>query len=293
MTSRAYVFTINNPQNFDFPENWEDQFRYVTYQLECGESGTYHFQGYIECLKPTRVAAIKKILNTAHLEPRRGTQQQAINYAQKEDSRIAGPWTFGTPSGKQGSRNDVALFRDAITAGLSDFELLEQFPNECARFPRFISTVRRAKASADAIPVNLENLSTWQLALQELLDLPVQPRKVHWFHDNVGNVGKTAMAKHLMGKGNCFYSTGGKHADILFAYEGQRTVIFDFPRSAEEFVCYSVIEALKNGIITISKYESRTFSFPIPHVVIFANFEPDRSKLSADRWDVHHIFNNL
>lgn len=27
----------------------------------------------------------------------------------------------------------------------------------------------------------------------------------------------------------------------------------------------------------------------IPHVVVFANFEPDKSKLSFDRWDIRHI----
>ena len=29
--------------------------------------------------------------------------------------------------------------------------------------------------------------------------------------------------------------------------------------------------------------------YAIPHVVIFANFEPDQSKLSADRWDIRRF----
>jgi len=25
------------------------------------------------------------------------------------------------------------------------------------------------------------------------------------------------------------------------------------------------------------------------HILVFANFEPDRAAMSTDRWDVHHI----
>lgn len=35
-----------------------------------------------------------------------------------------------------------------------------------------------------------------------------------------------------------------------------------------------------------TKYESTTFFFNKPIVLVFANFKPDRSKLSSDRWNV-------
>lgn len=48
------------------------------------------------------------------------------------------------------------------------------------------------------------------------------------------------------------------------------------------------MESIKNGLICSCKYVSVTKSFVIPHVV-FANYEPDQSKMSADRWDIRPI----
>ena len=41
----------------------------------------------------------------------------------------------------------------------------------------------------------------------------------------------------------------------------------------------------------IPKYESRSKRFPQTHVVVFSNWWPDRSQLSADRWDVKELRN--
>jgi hypothetical protein len=289
--SRAWIFTYNNPVG-DLDTNYDD-LRYATWQLECGEGGTYHFQGVAEFKKPKRLAAVKKWLPTAHWEPRRGSADEARNYANKEDTRIAGPWSYGEPGVTQGRRVDLDAFRDAVLGGASDEQLLLDHVGAIAKYPRLASTIRRTLASSNATKVTITEPTTWQRAALTIAAAAATVRTVHWFVDSAGNGGKTYLCKHLMHNNNAFYSVGGKHADILFAYQGEGIVCFDFPRSSEEFVCYSVIEALKNGVVTISKYESQTFVFPVPIVFVFSNFEPDRSKLSLDRWDVHYILNNL
>ena len=55
---------------------------------------------------------------------------------------------------------------------------------------------------------------------------------------------------------------------------------------------YSAIESLKDGLLFSGKYEGGVKLFPPPHVVIFANFLPDMTKLSIDRWDIHTLLNN-
>jgi len=113
-------------------------------------------------------------------------------------------------------------------------------------------------------------------------------RKVKWYFDANGNVGKSHFCRTYRDRNGQrpYVVTGGKHADIIYAYDYQRVVFFDFPRSMEERVPYEVLEAFKNGYFLSTKYEVRTVRFSVPHVVIFANFLPDTTKLSADRWDI-------
>ena len=37
------------------------------------------------------------------------------------------------------------------------------------------------------------------------------------------------------------------------------------------------------------KYESTSKLYNIPHVLVFANWMPDMSRLSIDRWDIMHL----
>lgn len=60
--------------------------QYVIIGLEVGAKGTPHLQGYLECRRQSRIAALKKELagfQTAHFEPRWGTQAEAISYCKK------------------------------------------------------------------------------------------------------------------------------------------------------------------------------------------------------------------
>lgn len=65
---------------------------YACYQEETGESGTYHLQGYIELKYAYSMQGVKglvKGLRGAHLEPRRGTADEARDYCRKP-----GGWGF-------------------------------------------------------------------------------------------------------------------------------------------------------------------------------------------------------
>jgi len=72
MAARNWMFTINNPDDTDDPNAWE--VKYVVWQLEEGESGTPHYQGYVELEKVSRLAAMKKLSLKAHWEKRMGTR---------------------------------------------------------------------------------------------------------------------------------------------------------------------------------------------------------------------------
>jgi len=143
----------------------------------------------------------------------------------------------------------------------------------------------------------MEGLSRkpWQKMIMEIIDKPPDKRKIYWFYDSEGQSGKTTFAKYLVIYNQAIYVDGKandiKHmiADRLKINSMPRIVIFDFVRSKECYVSYEAIEAVKNGIFFSGKYESSQVVFNNPHVICFANFRPDESKLSADRWDIHCI----
>lgn len=153
MTARFWCFTLNNPTELLDPEEWTNV-RYCIYQLEIGEQGTEHFQGYLECNRGCRLAALKKLdgLETAHFEVRRGTQKEAIAYCRKEDSRVEGPWEFGEPSGGQGTRVDLDKLKMDIDKGDSLLEIAQnhfsaflRYPNSINRYMQMVQKPRRFK----------------------------------------------------------------------------------------------------------------------------------------------------
>ncbi len=101
-----WCFTLNNPDLCEslhlvsLVPSVDNHIQYLVFQKEKGESGTEHYQGYIEFTQQVRISHIKKVFNTkrVHLELRKGSQTQAIIYCTKDDTRIAPPVYIGTPT---------------------------------------------------------------------------------------------------------------------------------------------------------------------------------------------------
>jgi len=138
----------------------------------------------------------------------------------------------------------------------------------------------------------LENFRPWQASIIELIAKEPDNRTINWFHDSIGKMGKTVLAKHICCNYNAIY-VQGKAADIksaiAVAAKKPKIVVFGLPRSSEDFVSYDAIESCKDGIFFSGKYESGMCLFKPPHILIFANFKPDMTKLSSDRWNVIDI----
>jgi len=94
MTSRNWCITINNQECSLDHSVLDANLKILVYQLERGEQGTIHLQGYLELHAPCRLAALKKLFPTAHLEVRKGTRLQAVEYCTKEESRVSGPYLY-------------------------------------------------------------------------------------------------------------------------------------------------------------------------------------------------------
>jgi len=82
--SRNWCFTLNNPDEVVYDEDKFQNVKLLVAGLETGESGTVHYQGYVELKTPRALSALKVLFPTAHWEVRRGNRLQAVTYCLKE-----------------------------------------------------------------------------------------------------------------------------------------------------------------------------------------------------------------
>ncbi|AXH78189.1 MAG: putative viral replication protein [Cressdnaviricota sp.] len=139
----------------------------------------------------------------------------------------------------------------------------------------------------------IDTLRPWQHEIEKIMLTEPDDRTIHWYWDRDGNIGKTAFMKYCVVKHNAIPCVGGKFADIMNLVfncdlDKSNTTIFNIPRGHRECLSYSSLEAIKDGMIVNTKYETGFKVFNPPHVIVFANFPPDEKQLSKDRW---HIVN--
>ena len=140
-----WVFTLNNPQPEENPAHWPST-KYLVWQLEKGEEGTPHFQGYVIFHSNKTLVGVKKINPRAHWELRRGTHEEARAYCMKEETRIEGPFEKGIPVFSRGKRTDLHYVHDRLKAGatLSDLVTDEDAVATVARYPKLVGMYRMA-----------------------------------------------------------------------------------------------------------------------------------------------------
>lgn len=138
----------------------------------------------------------------------------------------------------------------------------------------------------------MEGLSVyaWQHDILELIKKAPDSRKIHWYWEETGAVGKTSLAKHICMKYSTAIYVSGKSENVKYAIGAMKIkpkiVIWDIPRVSKDYISFEAIESVKNGIFFSGKYEAGMVMFNTPHIICFANFEPDKINMSEDRWDI-------
>lgn len=260
---RSLFFTYNNPTKVEKDEllDWLNNRKNLSYifQEETGESGTPHFQGCFKSKSPIKYDTLKKKFPRIHWEKTK-SWNSAVKYCSKEDTR----------TGKVYKSDDIKVtIRERVLDPLQGLELY-----------------------------------IYQKKILKILKKPVDDRKVYWFWETCGNVGKSALVKHIFmkykneviianGKGNDVRNQINLHinGDHKRGIDGKelKIAILDISRTCEEYVSYEVIEQIKNGLLYSGKYEGGVCCFNSPHLLVFANFEPNYEALSEDRWCVYNI----
>lgn len=148
-----------------------------------------------------------------------------------------------------------------------------------------------------------QSMRKWQTDLYNILDKKSNRRKVYWVVDEVGGQGKTDFCTYvdtIKKKDECLtIAASGSLRDIADVVRNwmdrgayPKIILIDIPRTFNDDKhnsIYTIIESIKNGRLTCTKYKGDTLQFYPPHVMVFSNWMPDISFLSKDRWIILNL----
>lgn len=130
----------------------------------------------------------------------------------------------------------------------------------------------------------------WEQNILNIIKEDPDDRKIFWYWSKEGGRGKTQFAKYLAANHNAV-PLDGKKNDILYCaamfYSDIYTLILS--RDQEHYVSYDALEKIKDGFFMCAKYESKPIVRNPPHVFVFANFPPEESRMSSDRWVITQL----
>jgi len=198
--SRSFCFTVNNPMDDNQnPYNLLEVSDYLVFQLELGENGTPHYQGFVHLKDAKTITAMQTYLR-AHFIVAKGTAAQNRIYCTKEEGRLDGPYEEGEIP-KQGKRSDCADVVRLIKEGASNATIFESHPN-AIRYYKGLDFVRQS--------FKADIKRTWKT------------RVIVYY--GVAGSGKSYTVQQLAGPDAYFKPGGNKWFN---AYEGQEIVVFD------------------------------------------------------------------
>lgn len=160
----------------------DDDFENISYmvfqQEKCPESERLHIQGYCELKKKMSFSAIKECFKnyTMHIENRRGSQQEAVDYCKKDESRVDGPYEWGILK-KQGKRNDIVECKAILEETDSLYHVMMHNPSAFIKYHKGFSAMQ------SLIHEERENNKEYKLPETTVLIGPSGCGKTKFVHD--------------------------------------------------------------------------------------------------------------
>lgn len=208
----------------------------------CPKSGKLHYQGYAEFANQITMLKLKKLWgNNVSFHARMGTQEQAINYCQKDGKYEE----FGKKK-EQGARTDLMMVRELMDDGLSNQEIIEE-------------------------------ATSWQSVngVERLRQMRIKPRdpnfkpEVFWFWGETGT-GKTRKAKEIF---NDDYDDVEYVNNFMIGYSGNDNVLLDDFRGGVPF--NKLLKMLDYGKC-IMNVKNGSVQFSAKRIIITAPFRPEK-----------------
>ena len=227
---------------------------------------------------------------TAHLEIRRGTHKEASDYCKKDGSfQEIGVLPMSQEDKGHASKDIWHECHSLAKQGKLDEIPSKYYIRYKRTFDEIAREARFKRSRTDLITV----LRPWQQHLVDSLDVDPNDRTVIWYVDSKGNAGKSKMRDYLVAHKQALNLAPAPYIDMAYLIEPAPLVVVDIPRNYSlEYFPYHLLEEIKNGSVTSTKYQPLTKNIPKCHVLVFSNFHPNRQRLSEDRWDIRVIEND-
>lgn len=182
----------------------KNKVKYIVYHREVApETKKLHYHIYVELKSAMTYKAIKKMFNdkTIHIEPRKGTVQQAINYLM-EDKNEYSVIEWGKRS-KQGFRSDLRNVVAMIEKGKKTTDIIAEYPDAYIKYHKGFANVK--------FEMLKEQAKEWRSV------------KVHVLVGDAGS-GKT---RYVMSQPNVYKIDAPSGALWFDGYNGEKTLLLD------------------------------------------------------------------
>lgn len=240
---RNACFTLNNP---DMEHSvlldglvHSQMTNYIVIGKEVGESGTPHFQGYVEFKQQVDFHLVLKWLPKAHIESRRGSAHQASIYCKKDGDFLE----WGTLS-RQGERSDIDELAQMVNNRASTLEIARTLPTQYIKFHRGVHALQSA-----------------------LTEARTEVPEVRVFHGTTGT-GKSFQARQWLPNAYVWHPQQGTWFD---GYQGQTSVIFEEFRGQ---IPFGMILSLLDRYCCKVQYKGGVTEFAAKYIAITSPVPP-------------------
>jgi hypothetical protein len=133
---KYWCWTLNNPTEEEVGsiKDPTEDVTYICFGREIAPgTGTPHLQGYVEFRRKFRIGGIKQLngFGRMHLERRKGTQEEAIEYCRKDGEFEE----YGTRTvTQQGRRSDLEAIKRKLDDGMSMADIADQHFGDFIRY---------------------------------------------------------------------------------------------------------------------------------------------------------------
>jgi len=133
---RRWCFTLNHYSEDEIGSLDNLTCKYLIYGKEVGESGTPHLQGFLIFEDLVSLAKCKERIPRAHLEPAKGSSEQASDYCKKD-----GDFVERGVLNQSGKRTDLQRVVELVKKGQSFNDIVQEHGDVFVKFARGLNAL--------------------------------------------------------------------------------------------------------------------------------------------------------